>query len=85
METVEIPREICEYIQTQAQQEEKERVIKSIKEWLKDNIYEKEFREFYEYLGDYYYDNYDLCVTRHNTEKEFWKAFNKFVKTLQNN
>lgn len=50
METVEIPREICEYIQTQAQQEEKERVVKAIKEWLKDNIcgagFLKAFDEF---------------------------------------
>ena len=66
----------------QIQQEEKERVIKSIKEWLKDNIYNREFREFYEYWGDCYYDNYDLCVTRYYTEEEFWKAFDKFVKTL---
>lgn len=66
----------------QIQREEKEQVIKAIREWLKDNIYEKEFREFYEYLDDYYYDNYNLCVTKHNTEKEFWKAFNKFIKTL---
>ena len=65
----------------QIQQEEKERVIKSIKEWLKDNIYEREFREFCENF-DGYYDNYDLCVTRYYTEEEFWKAFDKFVKTL---
>lgn len=69
----------------QIQQEEKERVIKSIKEWLKDNIYEREFREFYGYsdgYDGYYYDDYNLCVTRYYTEEEFWKAFDKFVKTL---
>ena len=69
----------------QIQQEEKVRVIKSIKEWLKDNIYERGFRECYGYsdgYDGYYYDNYNLCVTRHYTEEEFWKAFDKFVKTL---
>lgn len=68
----------------QIQQEEKERVIKSIKEWLKDNIYERKFRELYEKYDGYYdyYDNYNLCVTKHYTEEEFLKAFDKFVKTL---
>jgi len=68
----------------QIQQEEKERVIKSIKEWLKDNIYERKFRELYEKWDGYYdyYDNYNLCVTRYYTEEEFLKAFDKFVKTL---
>jgi hypothetical protein len=30
----------------QIQQEEKERVIKSIKEWIKDNICEREFEDW---------------------------------------
>ena len=36
METVEIPREICEYIQKQTQEEIKEKVY----EWLCDNFYD---------------------------------------------
>lgn len=36
METVEIPREVCEYIQKQTQQEIKEKVYK----WLCDNFYD---------------------------------------------
>lgn len=58
----------------QIQQEEKERVIEAVKEWLKDNIYEREF--------EYWHGYYDMCVTSHNTEKEFLKAFDEFVKTL---
>ena len=62
----------------QIQQEEKERVIKSIKEWLKDNICEREFEDWNGQWVNYY----DLCVTKHDTEEEFLKAFDKFVKTL---
>ena len=58
----------------QIQQEEKERVIEAVKEWLKDNIYEREF----EYSNGYY----NMCVTSHNTEKEFWNTFDEFTKTL---
>ena len=58
----------------QIQQEEKERVIDSIKEWLKDNIYEQEF----EYWNGYY----GMCVTAYETEEKFWNAFDEFVKTL---
>ena len=36
METVEIPKEICEYIQKQTQEEIKEKVY----EWLCDNFYD---------------------------------------------
>lgn len=36
METVEIPREICEYIQKQTQEEIKEK----LNEWLYDNFYD---------------------------------------------
>lgn len=36
METVEIPREICEYIQKQTQEEIKEKLNK----WLCDNFYD---------------------------------------------
>lgn len=36
METVEIPREVCEYIQKQTQEEIKEKVY----EWLCDNFYD---------------------------------------------
>ena len=36
METVEIPREICEYIQKQTQEEIKEKLY----EWLSDNFYD---------------------------------------------
>ena len=74
METVEIPREICEYIQTQAQQEEKERVIEAVREWLNDNIYEQDF----ECRNGYY----DMCVTAYETEEKFWNAFDEFIKTL---
>ena len=62
----------------QIQQEEKERVIKAVKEWLKDNIFEREFEDWNGQWVNYY----DLCVTKHDTEEEFWNAFNKFVKTL---
>ena len=62
----------------QIQQEEKERVIKSVKEWIKDNICEREFEDWNGQWVNYY----DLCVTKHDTEEEFWKAFDKFVKTL---
>lgn len=58
----------------QIQQEEKERVIKAVKEWLKDNIYKREF----EYWNGYY----DMCVTAHETEEKFWNAFDEFAKTL---
>ena len=36
METVEIPKEVCEYIQKQTQEEIKEKVY----EWLCDNFYD---------------------------------------------
>ena len=58
----------------QIQQEEKEQVIKAVREWLKNNIYEQEF----EYSNGYY----DMCVTSYGTEEEFWNAFDEFVKTL---
>lgn len=58
----------------QIQQEEKERVIESIKEWLNDHIHEQEF----EYRNGYY----NLCVTSFDTETDFWNAFDDFTKTL---
>lgn len=58
----------------QIQQEEKERIIKSVKEWLKDNIYEEDFE-----CGN---GNYDRCVTAYETEEDFWNTFDEFVKTL---
>ena len=62
----------------QIQQEEKERVIKVIKEWLKDNICEREFDSW----NGQYEMYYDLCVTKYDKEEEFWNAFDEFVKTL---
>ena len=58
----------------QIQQEEKERVIEAVREWLSDNVYEREF----EYWNGYY----DMCVTAYETEEKFWNAFDEFVKTL---
>lgn len=54
--------------------QEKERVIEAVREWLSDNVYEQEF----EYWNGYY----DMCVTAHETEEKFWKAFDEFTKTL---
>jgi hypothetical protein len=62
----------------QIQQEEKERVIKSIKEWIKDNICEREFEDWNGQWVNYY----DLCVTKYDKEEEFLDAFDAFVKTL---
>ena len=61
------------------QQEEKERVIKAIREQLKDNICD---REFDIWNGDYYEMYYNLCVTKYDTVEEFWNAFDTFVKIL---
>ena len=58
----------------QIQQEEKERVIENIREWLSEHIYEREF----DYMNGYY----NLCVTSFDTETDFWNEFNDFVKTL---
>lgn len=58
----------------QIQQEEKERVIENIREWLIDHIHEREF----DYMNGYY----NLCVTSFDTETNFWNEFNDFVKTL---
>ena len=58
----------------QIQQEEKERVIENIREWLFDHIHEREF----DYMNGYY----NLCVTSFDTETDFWNEFNDFVKTL---
>jgi len=60
------------------QQEEKERVIKAVKEWLKDNICEKELEDWNGQWVNYY----DICVTKYDKEEEFLNAFDKFVKTL---
>ena len=62
----------------QIQQEEKERVIKAVKEWLKDNIFEREFEDWNGQWVNYY----DLCVTKYDKEEEFLNAFDEFVKTL---
>ena len=58
----------------QIQQEEKERVIEDIREWLSENIREREL----DYMNGYY----NLCVTSFDTETDFWNEFNDFVKTL---
>ena len=58
----------------QIQQEEKERVIEDIREWLSENIREREF----DYMNGYY----NLCVSSFDTETDFWNEFNDFVKTL---
>lgn len=60
------------------QQEEKEQVIKAVREWLKNNIYEREFDTW----NGQYEMYYNLCVTKYDTEEEFWNAFDAFVKTL---
>ena len=60
------------------QQEEKEQVIKAVREWLKNNICEREFEDWNGQWVNYY----DLCVTKHDTEEEFLNAFDEFVKTL---
>ena len=62
----------------QIQQEEKERVIKAVKEWLKDNICKRKFEDWNRQWVNYY----DLCVTKHDKEEEFLNAFDEFVKTL---
>lgn len=54
--------------------QEKERVIEAVREWLSDNVYEREF----EYWNGYY----DMCVTAYETEEKFWKSFDEFTKTL---
>lgn len=54
--------------------QEKERVIEAVREWLNNNVYEREF----EYWNGYY----DICVTAYETEEQFWKAFDEFTKTL---
>lgn len=58
----------------QIQQEEKERVIENIREWLIEHIHEQDF----DYMNGYY----NLCVTSFETETDFWKAFDEFTKTL---
>ncbi len=63
------------------QQEEKERVIKAVKEWLKDNICEREYRSWVDSIGQWV-DCYDICVTKYDKEEEFLNAFDDFVKTL---
>jgi Zn/Cd-binding protein ZinT len=60
------------------QQEEKERVIKAVKEWLKDNICERELEDWNGQWVNYY----DICVTKYDKEEEFLDAFDEFVKTL---
>lgn len=60
------------------QQEEKERVIKAVKEWLKDNICERELEDWNGQWVNYH----DICVTKYDTVEEFWNAFDTFVKTL---
>lgn len=60
------------------QQEEKERVIKAVKEWLKDNICERELEDWNGQWVNYY----DICVTKYDKEEEFLNAFDEFVKTL---
>lgn len=60
------------------QQEEKERVIKAIKEWLKGNICERELEDWNGQWVNYY----DICVTKYDKEEEFLNAFDEFVKTL---
>lgn len=62
----------------QIQQEEKERVIKAVKEWLKDNICERELEDWNGQWVNYY----DICVTKYDKEEEFLDAFDEFTKTL---
>ena len=54
----------------QIQQEEKERVIEDIREWISEHIHEQEF----DYMNGYY----NLCVTSFDTETDFCNGFRNF-------